>query len=330
MSSGVLHASPGANPLVGLFRSIATERAVDAARELGVLDRLNRGPADASDLVADCGVRDTVAAGLLLEALRAVGLAGTEPGGRFSAEFPDIAGLASWMHGSPALAGVLSVGGPELGVDDADQAQALYPHVTGHIASLLGSVADVGALPLERLVPVKGELLDVGAGAAPWSIAVARRRPDCRVTALDLPAVVGTTRAAVTAAGLDQLFSYLAGNAFDVVLPSLAFDLIIVANVTHLFDEAANEQLLRRLRPSLRPGGHLAIADMLAPEPGEVADPILALYALGLYLRAPRGGVRRYGAVRSWLERGGFRDVRRVDVDAMPPFSLVVGRQEER
>jgi hypothetical protein len=46
-------------------------------------------------------------------------------------------------------------------------------------------------------------------GAAPCSIALAAHSPAVRVTALDLPAVIATTRRAVEAADLGDSFKYL-------------------------------------------------------------------------------------------------------------------------
>jgi hypothetical protein len=46
-------------------------------------------------------------------------------------------------------------------------------------------------------------------GAAPCRIALAAHSPALRVTALDLPAVIATTRRAVEAADLGDSFKYL-------------------------------------------------------------------------------------------------------------------------
>jgi hypothetical protein len=58
-----------------------------------------------------------------------------------------------------------------------------------------------------------------GAGAAPWSLAIARRNPRCRVTALDLGAVLAVTRRAVATAGQADRFDYVSGDVFDGTRP---------------------------------------------------------------------------------------------------------------
>jgi hypothetical protein len=64
-------------------------------------------------------------------------------------------------------------------------AAALYPDVVPLLSALFAPVA----LRAARLLTGRfGNVLDVGAGAAPWSIALAASSPGVRVTALDVPA----------------------------------------------------------------------------------------------------------------------------------------------
>ena len=81
--------------------------------------------------------------------------------------------------------------------------------------------------------------------------------PVVRVTALDLPAVIATTRRAVEAADLADRFDYLPANMFTCTLPPAAYNVVLLANICHLFDEERNRALLRRLRPTVKPGGLL-------------------------------------------------------------------------
>jgi len=143
-----------------------------------------------------------------------------------------------------------------------------------------------------------------GAGAAPWSLALAARDPACLVTAVDLPAVLPATRRAVTDAGCERQFRFLAGDLFDVELGRGAHDLAIAGNLCHLFDEAANRRLLGRLHDALRPGGTLAVVDVM---PGDGPTPRwVALYELGLLLRTASGRVHPLAAYLGWLHDAGF------------------------
>jgi SAM-dependent methyltransferase len=201
-----------------------------------------------------------------------------------------------WAH----LDQTLLEGRPLLRADTPDGAAAIYPGAVGHLGAMLAAAAARAA----ELLPPAARVLDVGAGAAPWSLAVAARDPACLVTAVDLPAVVPSTRRAVRDAGRERQFRFLAGDLFDVELGRGAYDLAIAGNLCHLFGEAANRHLLGRLHGALAPGGRLAVVDVIAdrrPRPRWVA-----LYELGLALRTASGRVHPLAAYLDWLRDAGF------------------------
>lgn len=157
-----------------------------AAERLGVLERLDRGPADAAALVADCGL---AARGATL--LRLAG----------------------------GLTEALRTGVPAIAADTPAGAERLYPDTVPLIGSLMAPAAAKAAAHLLATGVRAPEVLDVGAGTAPWSLALARRAPGCHVTALDLPAVLPATRAAVDAAGCSDRFTSEAGTSSGPTCP---------------------------------------------------------------------------------------------------------------
>ena len=149
--------------------------------------------------------------------------------------------------------------------DTVDCAAALYPDVVGNLGTMLSASAERAA----SLLPAATQVLDAGAGAAPWSLAYAARHPNCLVTAIDLPAIMPVTDRAVADAGLEKQFQLVPGDLFEIELPSSKYDLAIVGNICHLFDEIVNRRLLGRLYEALTPGGMLAIAVKLQRELAE-------------------------------------------------------------
>ena len=305
----------------GFLAEAATATAALAAAErLGVLDRLDRGPADAAALVTDCGVTRR-AAPLLLDVLAAVGAADPVGDGSYRA-VRGIRRVGELLRlTATGLPDVLRTGVPAVAADTRSGAEQLYPGTTDLLGSLM---ADAAALAADHLASaaVPAAVLDVGAGAAPWSLALAHRLPHCRFTALDLPAVVATTRAAVEAAGHATRFTLLEANVFTADLPPAAYDLVIVGNLCHLFDPSTNRRLLARLTRTLRPGGTLAILDVL-PDSRGTDRRSLALYALGLHARTTSGQVHPYAAYQEWLTEAPLVSVRRIDLPTAPALSLL-------
>ena len=201
-----------------------------------------------------------------------------------------------WAH----LAEALREDRPLLRGDTPEGAAAFYPGAVSHLGAMLSAVAERAA----KLLPPAGRVLDAGAGAAPWSLAVAARDPACLVTAVDLAAVVPATRRAVRDAGRERQFRFLAGDLYDVDLGRGVYDLAIAGNLCHLFNGDANRRLLGRLYDALAPGGRLAVMDVI-PD-GQPRPRWVALYELGLFLRTASGRVHPLAAYLDWLHDAGF------------------------
>jgi ubiquinone/menaquinone biosynthesis C-methylase UbiE len=184
----------------------------------------------------------------------------------------------------------------------------------------MGTAADAVA----ELLHGAGRILDVGAGAAQWSLALARLDPRCRVTALDLAPVLAVTRRAVTEAGFPDQFEYVSGDAFEVSPPNATYDLALLGNLCHLFDGPANRRLFRRLRPAIQDGGRIAVIDVLPAHDPDVRRSV-QLYAAGLLTRTSIGGVHSAESYRAWLDEAGFHDIRVHEASKAPPVSVVTG-----
>lgn len=304
-------------PFVTLNKAAATMGAFRAAVQLGVLDRIDRDPATVQQLAVACGV-SVDATRLLLAALCALGLVEPLPDGSYC---PATAGLASlhplleiWQH----LPGAMRDGASVLQADTQAGAEELYAQVLAHLDGLFTPAAAHAA----RLLPPAAEIFDVGTGAATWSLALAARDPECRVTALDLPGVLAVTRRAVQSAGRAGQFRYLAGDLHTIDLPPHAYDLVIVGNVCHLFDEQTNTKMLTRLANCLHPDGTLAILDVL-PQ----STSLVALYELGLFLRSGQGRLHALASYHRWLTQSGLIAAEPIHLAGDFPITLIAARR---
>ncbi|MDQ4020152.1 MAG: class I SAM-dependent methyltransferase [Actinomycetota bacterium] len=291
--------------------------AFDAAARLGILDHLEQTPACADEVAQHCATAPA-ATHLLLDALDALGLLRRGHDGRYATT-----AAAAWFTtlaaGWSRLDQVVRTGQPLVPADTPAGAAELYPEVVPVLSRLFAPAVQRAA---ELLAPVRGEVLDVGAGAAPWSIALAAADPTAQVTALDLPEVLRTTRRTVEAAGLGTRFEFRAGDMFTAELPQAAYDVIILGNVCHLFSPDANRTLLQRLRSALRDGGTLAIVDALPSEDPEERRS-LSLYSLGLRMRTSAGAVHPLDAYATWIQEARYGAVRAISLSRRPPLALL-------
>jgi SAM-dependent methyltransferase len=311
----------GAPVLQNLVDAVSTAHVLQAATELGVIDRLAGGPQDAAGLASACST-DLAMTGLLLNALASLGVLRRGAHGRYELAVDGLPLVTTVDRGWSHLAKTVRTGEPVVPAHTAAGAADLYPDLVPSLSALAAPLTQGAA---QLLAGAGADVLDVGAGAAPWSIALARQSPGVRVTALDLPAVITSTRRAVEAADVGDRFGYLPADMFTCPLPQAAYDTVLLANVCHLFDEAQNRALLRRLRPALRPGGLLAIIDVLMP-PGRAAPTSTSLYALGLRLRTSRGAVHSLAAYRTWTGAAGFGPVQVEPLSTALPLCLLACR----
>lgn len=310
--------------LQDLVDAVSTAHVLRAATELGFIDRLTRGPQDTTELACACSTNVPMT-GLLLDTLARLGVVRHDPNGRYELAVDGLPLLTTVDRGWSALAGVIRSGEPVARAHTAEGAAELYPDLVPSLSALFAPVTQRTA----RLLAGSGpDVLDVGAGAAPWSIALARYSPGVRVTALDLPPVIASTRRAADAAEVGDRFDYLPADMFTCPLPHAAYDTVLLANVCHLFDETQNRALLWRLSPAVRPGGLLAIIDVLAP-PGQAAPASTSLYALGLRLRTSRGGVHPLAAYQTWTSDAGFGPMQVEPLSAALPLMLLACRRQQ-
>jgi SAM-dependent methyltransferase len=305
-----------------LQEAIAAASALSAADQLGILARLAAGPADPITLARDCAISER-GARLLLAALTSLGLSEAAIDGSYHAVTPDLAQLSAWITLWGQLTQAIRDDQPAKAGDTPSGAEALYPEVVAHLGAWFAPAAERAA---DHLVARGLRVLDLGAGAAPWSLALVARDPDIRVTAVDVPGVLAVTRQVVASSGHDTQFDYLSGDLFTVDLGRSAYDLAIAGNLCHLFDEATNRRLLGRLFDTLRPGSTLAILDALPNERLDGPRPVI-LYALGLLLRTNRGQVYPFSTYVGWLREAGYEMIERIDLSEALPISLMTARR---
>ena len=182
-----------------LLDTCAGGAAVASAIEHGVVARVEEGPVEPASVAADCGLTQE-GAETLLAALAALGLLAHADDGRLRPAFSRLTDfvelLRPWTSLGPALRGEAR----QVDAATTAGAESLYPNVVWQLALLFRESAEHAA----ALLTPGARVLDVGTGAAPWSLALAARDSDCTVTAVELPSVMSSTRSAVRAAGLDR------------------------------------------------------------------------------------------------------------------------------
>jgi SAM-dependent methyltransferase len=296
-----------ARQLLDLQRAHVLVTAVEA----GLLERLCRGPATAAELANQLALAEPALV-LMLGALSADGVV-LEREGCFEAspaliEVRDrspggLVGIARvWGH----LPTFVASGQPLVRCNGSDgERQRAYAPMVAALAPLFEPSAEQLARRLADDEPTR--VLDVGAGSGVWGLALAARCPRATVTALDLPAVLPSFVERAERLGLSQRVQTLGRSYTQDPLSESRYDVVILASVLHLENEADAASLVARAAAVLAPGGVVVLVDQLG---GEGVDELTRqLYALHLAMRTRGGTPHRRARLLDWLEAAGLHDV---------------------
>jgi ubiquinone/menaquinone biosynthesis C-methylase UbiE len=166
-------------------------------------------------------------------------------------------------------------------------------------------------------------VLDVGAGSAPWSIALAQKNAQLQIDAFELPPVLNITRAFTQRYGVQNQYQFLSG---DVLAPDhwglCTYDLIYLGHVCCIFSETENQELLRRCARSLNPGGSLVLIEFL-PKPDRTGPLLDVLFACLMLSTNDCGDAYPRESYEEWCQMAGLEDLEWIEIPAASTPVLV-------
>lgn len=289
------------------------------AGELGVYDRLSEGPATRDELVEDLDLSRRGVA-ILLGVLEEMGLAREEPedvyritgvarGHLIDPETLDYQAdaLAFWLHNIRIWAGhlprALRSGEPveeEPGEEEPTEEERVARFMAAMANKNPELVESVVEATLER-APRSGRFLDLGGGPGTFSRAILERGYEGVL--FDTPEVVDHVADDYGLQELDGL--ELVEGDFLETLPEEEFDVVLLANITHIYDADTNAELLGRVARNVAPGGVLSVMDFVRG-----VSEFAALFAVTMLMNTERGNTYDLRSYERWLEDAGLSEVR--------------------
>ena len=158
-------------------------------------------------------------------------------------------------------------------------------------------------------------LLDLGGGAGTYTIAFCQASPELTAVLFDLPGPLALAQTVVSAAGLTDRVTLVAGDFHTDALPR-GFDLVLLSNILHGRSEEINQHILREVYRVLEPAGELIVRDVLMND-DRTSPTFGALFAVNLLLHSASGRCYTFSEFSGWLTKIGFRDLEVLETNAV-------------
>lgn len=314
-------------PLLDTFQSIVLARAIMTATKLGVFEALERQPLSALQ-TAEAIEADPSALEKLLNGLASAGYLRHR-----SSSYSLTRTARKWLLKSSPKSlhdnilhryleweaierfdNFVETGTP-LDVHDRLQPSDWSTYQKG-MRSLAGLSADEVARrsPLPRDLR---DMLDLGGSHGYYSATLCRRYPRLKSTIIDLPEAVRHASPILARENLGDRVGFRAEDVLEADFGEEQVDFILVSQLLHHFDQSTNRELIKKASRSLRPGGILAVLEILKPVSPGSSGQTGAL--LDLYFAAiSRSGSWSPQELSSWQKEAGLFPLAPVFLRSLP------------
>jgi SAM-dependent methyltransferase len=311
---------PPAAPVWALIQGFGSYWALVAAIELGVFDALEASPAAVEPLASSLGASPAHLEHLL-DALVTFGFLDqvddvyelTETAARYlctngAASMASLVAVAPGPHENwTRLADTIRSGRVATPIE-RDPVAFYGPLVTATFTTQLRAATRLGlALGWARRPGLR--VLDLGAGAAPWAIAVLQQSTGATAVVNDLPGIVELAAVTADAHGVAERVELRPGDFHTIDIEPSAYDIVVLGHVCRTEGEGRARALLARAVDALRPGGQVLLADYFADNERK-HNPFGVQMGLTMLASTERGGRLTNQQVHGWLRDAGLRQIR--------------------
>jgi SAM-dependent methyltransferase len=309
---------------------------LEAGVRIGVFDALAGGTKSVADVAKETGASDR-GLRIMLNALVGLGLLKKDGPERYALtpeadnflvkDRPGYLGgflqhtsshlIPKWL----GLTDIVRTGRPAGAVNQEGTGAEFFEKFVEDLYPLNVAAANVLADEL-RIEQAAGPVavLDLAAGSGVWGVALAKRSPRVRVTAVDWPGVLPATQRTAERQGVADRFRFVAGDILSVDFGA-GYQVATLGHILHSEGEARSRKLLAKTAAALAPGGTIAIAEWLV-DTDRTGPPIGLIFAVNMLVNTEQGDTWSFDEIAGWLREAGFRDARQLEAPAPSPLVL--------
>ena len=150
-------------------------------------------------------------------------------------------------------------------------------------------------------------VLDIAAGHGLFGVTIAQQNPRAEIVAVDWKPVLAVAEENARAARVSDRYRTSPGDAFTVDFGD-GYDVALVTNFLHHFDQPTCTDFLRKVNRALKPRGRVVVLEFV-PNADRVSPPFPARFSLTMLAETPGGDAYTFDELRQQLEDAGFRNV---------------------
>ena len=315
---------PPAAPVWSVIEGLGSYYILLAAIELNVFDTLESiGPAEVDVLAKELDVSEPHLQSLL-DSLVALGLIDqfvkiyelNETAERYLTS-DGVASMANLISVAPGphenwgfLAETIRNGTPQKPIDD-DPASFYVPLVEGTFTTMLRA-ATRSDLQVRYSKFPDVNVLDLGAGGAPWSIAILKACPNATAVINDFPEVLEVAKLKTEEYAVSQRCEFRPGNFHQTKFEKETYDIVVLGHVCRTEGEDGAKSLIETAFKSLRPGGRLLLADYFVDIERKF-NPHGVLMGMTMMTSTVNGFPITNEQASNWLQEAGFESLRLIE-----------------
>ena len=208
------------------------------------------------------------------------------------------------------LAATVRSGRPATPIDD-DPAAFYVPLVEGTFTTMW-RCATRADLKMRYSALGSPRILDLGAGGAPWSIAMLQACATGRATINDLDGVIEVARRKTAEHGVADRCEFRSGDFHTIDVEDGAYDIVVLGHICRTEGPEGAARLVERAYAALRPEGRIVLADYFVG-PNHKTNPHAVLMGMTMMASTVNGFTVTTEAATAWLHNAGFEAVRLIE-----------------
>jgi SAM-dependent methyltransferase len=307
-------------PIMKIAMGFMAAKYLFAATEIGVFDVLARGPASLGELATSTGIPSRTL-GIVAAAMVSLGLL-EQDGSRYrNSETAEafLADIPGRLDLRPILRYFDEIVYPRwekfAEAIRTDQGQPQFSKFTTHQQQMFSAAVEVFSAP--GAVALAGSydfgrhhrLLDIAGGTGSFLIAVLQHHNALKGTLFELPGACAVARQRLANELERSRIDVVEGDVFKDPLPG-GHDVVLIANVVHVFSAAHNIELMRKIRAHVMPGARLLLVDLWT-DPSHSQPSAAALMSGQFLLTSGEGQVYSEQEADEWLAQTRWKKLER-------------------